>query len=323
MRRFILILLPIFIIAAGLIFFGQQFFSAHEAALESQLQANLLTSSLNLQLKTSHALNILFVGDIMLDRGVEYQIGKNQDFKFPFFKIADYLNSFDYVIGNLEGPIVESPKKYPKDSLVFNFDPRVLEGFQFANINILSLANNHSINVGRNGLEQTKKFLADSNINYFGDPIDCDIKDIYKNNQFILIGINKTFPQNCSNGKIAETIEAVKNKWPENLIFVFVHWGEEYQNQASTSQQKLAHLLIDAGTDLIVGSHPHVVQNSELYKDKWVYYSLGNFIFDQNFSKETMEGLVLKVAIKGKKLENIEPVNIKIIQTFQPETNEL
>ena len=80
-------------------------------------------------------------------------------------------------------------------------------------------------------------------------------------------------------------------------MIVFLHWGEEYQLISSSSQRKLAHSLIDAGADLIIGSHPHVVQEIEKYKGKLIFYSLGNFIFDQYFSRETQKGLAVSLEL--------------------------
>ena len=104
-----------------------------------------------------------------------------------------------------------------------------------------------------------------------------------------------------------------------DIIIVSMHWGEEYQLRSNKKQQEIGRALVEAGTDIIIGHHPHVIQEIERYKNGWIAYSLGNFIFDQNFSKETMEGLMLKAIIQDKKIVEIEPVEIKINSSFQPE----
>ena len=88
----------------------------------------------------------------------------------------------------------------------------------------------------------------------------------------------------------------------KKFLIIFMHWGQEYQFANSYSQQNLSHKMIDAGADLIIGCHPHVVQNIEIYKEKLVFYSLGNFILDQYFSEETQQGLAVKLEIYTEKL---------------------
>src|SRR5690606_33310167 len=82
-------------------------------------------------------------------------------------------------------------------------------------------------------------------------------------------------------------IATLQTEHPDALIVVYPHWGEEYATTSSPRQQSLAHAFIDAGADAVIGSHPHVVQELELYNEKLIAYSLGNFVFDQYFSEET------------------------------------
>jgi uncharacterized membrane protein (UPF0127 family) len=98
------------------------------------------------------------------------------------------------------------------------------------------------------------------------------------------------------NDNLSETIKKTKEK--VDILIVSFHWGEEYKKIANERQRKLAKIAIDSGADLVIGHHPHVIQDIEKYKDKFIFYSLGNFIFDQNFSKETMIGGGVEVYIK-------------------------
>jgi gamma-polyglutamate biosynthesis protein CapA len=93
-------------------------------------------------------------------------------------------------------------------------------------------------------------------------------------------------------------INQVENS--SDLVIVYAHWGNEYQSNSNLAIQTIAHKLIDAGADVIIGSHPHVVQESEIYNGKVIYYSLGNFIFDQYFMPETQQGLLVKMVIDMK-----------------------
>ena len=89
---------------------------------------------------------LLFVGDMMFDRGVERLMQKSS-FIYPVELIKDFLNSFDFVVGNLEGPINESPKDFPDSSLTFSFDKKSVESLKTGNFSLVSLANNHTLNM--------------------------------------------------------------------------------------------------------------------------------------------------------------------------------
>lgn len=104
-----------------------------------------------------------------------------------------------------------------------------------------------------------------------------------------------------------------------DLVVVSMHYGEEYVLEPDNLQVSISRAAIDAGADLVVGHHPHVVQKTEKYKEGYIAYSLGNFVFDQEFSEETMNGLILKAVIKDKKIKEVILVEIKINQFFQPE----
>jgi poly-gamma-glutamate synthesis protein (capsule biosynthesis protein) len=101
-----------------------------------------------------------------------------------------------------------------------------------------------------------------------------------------------------------------------NLVIVCPHWGVEYASKPASNQVELAHQMIDAGADIIVGSHPHVVQPLEKYHDHWIAYSLGNFVFDQQDSA-THRGLMLRVTVRDKQIAEVLPIPIKINSLFQ------
>lgn len=275
------------------------------------------------KIKELEGKTILFVGDIMLDRGVEYLMWKNNVF-YPFEKVSQFLRGVDIVVGNLEGPIVENPPNFSDESLKFAFSPEVVKGLSFANFNLFSLANNHTFDVGEVGLEETKEFLAESNINFVGHPIRCDKDFLFEKNDTVFLAFNKTFPFNCSDREIVEIVKKTKNSEPKKFLVVIFHWGEEYQSQSSIVQQKLAHQIIDAGADLIIGSHSHIVQEIEEYKGKLIFYSLGNFIFDQYFSEETQQGLAVGLEVYPEKVVyRLFPIQIYRSQPFLMERKEV
>jgi len=260
---------------------------------------------------------ILFVGDIMFDRGVEYQMEKNNIF-YPFQKIEPFLRGVDIVFGNLEGPIVETPRNFSDNSLMFAFNQNVIEALSFGNFNLLSLANNHTLNMGKIGLKETREFLEKGNIFFAGDPISCSEDFLFKEDEkIILFALNKTFASNCSNEEVIKKIKSIKLQYPYKFLIISVHWGTEYELENSIYQQELAHKIIDAGADLIIGHHPHVVQTIQSYKGKLIFYSLGNFIFDQYFSKETQEELAVGLEIHpNKKVYRFFPIQSHLSQPY-------
>ena len=101
-------------------------------------------------------------------------------------------------------------------------------------------------------------------------------------------------------------------------MVVSLHWGEEYKTLSNDRERELAHRLIDAGADIIVGHHPHVRQEVERYNGGWIIYSLGNFVFDQIFSEATRTGLVLVVTVEDGAIVDVETMRVYISETFQP-----
>jgi len=260
----------------------------------------------------------VFVGDMMLDRGVEYEINKNHnDYSYPFEKIQEFLNGFDIVFGNLEGPIVENPPAYSDSSFRFAFNKLVAPALSKAGFNVVSLANNHTDNMLGNGLVETRNFLNQNDISYVGEPAGCSYNSVLEKQGIIFLAFNKTYLHNCSQIKLADEIKKAREQNKEQFLIVSIHWGEEYQLTSSQIQQELAYSFIDAGADLIIGHHPHVVQNIEIYKNKIIFYSLGNFIFDQYFSESTQQGLAVGLEMFDSKLiYSLYPITTGKAQPF-------
>lgn len=243
------------------------------------------------------SITILFVGDIMLDRGVR-RVMEKHGMKYPFKKIERLLGGSDILIGNLEGPITDyQSKSISSNSLTFTFSPLVVPTLKKMGFSAVSLANNHTLNFGKEGFSQTKKYLIKEGIQFFGDPKNkknISVVITVRNMKIGLVGFHGL----VKGGQEAIMSEIKKIKNSADIIVVYPHWGSEYQVLFSKNQQKDAHAFIDAGADFIIGSHPHVIQPMELYRGKPIFYSLGNFIFDQTFSQETQRGLALGVTVK-------------------------
>jgi len=310
--KFVFIILPFIIVPFILIPF-LQFFSTRNFKKEHDLKLN--------------EIKILFVGDVMMARKVENKIRENnKNFLYPFVNFLKYFESFDYIVANLEGPISEKGVRVGS-KYSFRMNPEVTIALSRANINILNLANNHIFDYGKVAFEETLKNLDENKIKYFGNSYEPLI--IEENGTKIgFLGFSDFFKHlEAKEGKIgiavineniSEIIKKVKKK--VDILIVSFHWGEEYKKFANEKQRKLAKTVIDAGADLIIGHHPHVIQNIEKYKNKFIFYSLGNFVFDQDFSKETMIGGGVEVYVKDKKIENIYFRKFYLNNDFQIES---
>jgi len=260
---------------------------------------------------------ILLVGDIMLDRGVENLIKQNSIY-YPFQKISHFLRGIDIVFGNLEGPIVKNSPEFSDNSLKFAFNLDVMKAISWCNFNLFSLANNHILDMGKEGLEETKRWLRKYQINFVGNPLSGNLNSqdfSFSTDKIIFLAFNQIFPFMVREEEIIKKVKTVKSLNPDKFLIVSIHWGEEYKLTNSSVQQKLAHQIIEAGVDLIIGHHPHVVQNIKKYQEKLIFYSLGNFIFDQYFSSETQEGLAVGLEIYPDKLVcRLFPLQINLSQ---------
>lgn len=251
-------------------------------------------------------IKILFVGDMMFDRYIREGVEKygRGDYDYIFGQIKDNLAEYDLVVGNLEGPITNKSSVSvgtamdEKKNLKFTFDPAVAKALAENNIKLVDLGNNHILNQETDGLVQTKKYLDEAGVEYFGDTGSDESPTLVKNIGGTKIGfVNYNYSLAGSFERAVEDIKTLKTK--SDLIVVCPHWGTEYKvGDPGQNIRNEAYQLIDAGADLIIGGHPHVIEDSEIYKNKKIYYSLGNFIFDQYFQKETKEGLGVEVLIK-------------------------
>lgn len=254
---------------------------------------------------------ILVTGDVMLGRSVNTRINKYKDVSFPFRKTRDLLNSADITLINLENPLVD-PCPITDTGMIFCAPTTSVEGLQWAGVDVANIANNHINNYGQDGYKSTLTTLDVSGIK----PSDSDhFILIPKNNlMFGFVGFDLV-GKRWKNEDVARIVKQAKS-WSDVLVVSF-HWGAEYQNTQGTSQIEYGHLAVDNGADLVIGTHPHVIQPIEEYKGVPIVYSLGNFIFDQMWSEDTKKGLVIKFTFEGTKLVGQEEYPIKIIDYGQ------
>jgi len=256
-------------------------------------------------------IKILFLGDLMFDRGIRQSAQKNGN-SFIFEKIHSFLKEQDLAMANLEGPITDeesvsvNSKIGSENNYIFTFPTDLAKTLFDENIKIVNLGNNHIFNFGQAGLESTKKYLEAAGVGYFGQNINQLSREI-SGVKIAFINYNQ-FSGKDAGSSAANDIKEAKAK--ADIVVLFAHWGEEYYGEEYYKEppayvSEIAREFIDAGADLIIGSHSHTVQKSEVYGGKKIYYSLGNFVFDQYFSSQTRQGLgvVLKINPKTKEIK--------------------
>lgn len=284
-------------------------------------------------IKDPDYVTLSFLGDIMLDRGVRSSVNKNfsGDYSKLFDKM-DILEKSDIVFANLEGPASDQGKDL-RNLYSFRMDPNAIPALKGAGFNILSVANNHAGDWGPLAFSDTLDRLTENEILYTGGGYSNEIEKPTIIEQYDMrigfLGFSDVGPQNlkptldkrgillANNPRIKEIINNASKE--VDYLIVSFHFGDEYKTTNNKRQQTLAHLAIDNGAKIVIGHHPHVIQNTEIYKNGFIAYSLGNFIFDQKFSKNTMEGMLLQMKIWRDGNLTISKDTVKLNNVFQPE----
>ncbi|HEY0049485.1 MAG TPA: CapA family protein [Pyrinomonadaceae bacterium] len=300
---------------------------------------------------TESRVTFLAVGDMMISRGVARSITRANDPLAPFRKMEAVFRSTDFNFGNLEVPISGNNNVIGK-GLVFNMHTRDIAGLKAYNFKVLNLANNHALDQGVEGLRRTQRFLDEQGFTYLGvgdNPEQAwQPKTITVNN--VKIGFVGASYASINDGGVARNDYVARIEDTDRLqraiarlraegadfIVATMHAGVEYTRRPHQPQIDFARNAIDSGADIVIGAHPHWTQIFETYKGKYIFYSLGNFIFDQEWSRDTKEGLALKItlqnrkssapksasALQGTRVEQIEliPVVIENFSTPRPAT---
>lgn len=255
---------------------------------------------------------IILTGDVMLGRTVMTKSLDSGDPTYPFKKVADKLTEADFVFVNLENPIIENCPR-TSTGLKFCADPKLTAGLKLAGVDVVTLTNNHAGDYGKGGIEKTVKFLKEAGIEAVG--LGNLVVKEKKGIKFGFLGFDfvSQSPKDEDFKLVSDSDKKVE------VLIVGVHWGEEYQDRANKFQREWAKRLVEAGADAVVGHHPHWVQDSESIEGKPVYYSLGNFVFDQMWSEKTRQGLTLKIIYRNGQLVKIEELPIYMSSWAQPE----
>ena len=283
---------------------------------------------------------ITVAGDVMMARDVAEAMG--DDFFAPLRPVAPYLKAADLTIGNLESSLSQdgSPTQ-GTDS--FGADPRVVASLERAGFDVLSLANNHVGDYGSVALDQTINRLDASTIQRVGAghnardawrPAVISVADTRVGVlAFNAIGESpaatssspgtiqirmppRTGPLNTADlDAMVDSVGSLADR--VDVVLVIPHWGDQYTSIPIPVQRRVAHSLTHAGASVVLGGHPHWVQGLELSRDSLIAYSLGNFIFDMDFSKPTMQGFALDLTFWDGQLMSATPVPIRIDSQFR------
>lgn len=308
---------------------------------ENIILENIVTKN-NVVKKENTTIQMSVIGDIMCHNSQYNDAYKNgkYDFSYVFDDIKPYIENSDISIGNLETTFAGSTKGYSSYP-TFNTPEALAYNLKDLGIDVLSTANNHSLDTGYAGLESTINYLDDAGISHTGTFKSQENQNsiLFKEvNDIKIAFLSYTYGTNgipipqgkeyCINlidkNLISSHLELAKQGNPD-LICVNMHWGTEYQTTPNNTQNDLATFLFENGVDIILGSHPHVLQQMQKYsitmpdglqKDGFAIYSLGNFMSGQD-KENTRNSIILNLEIiKNGETEKISIGNISYIPIY-------
>jgi poly-gamma-glutamate capsule biosynthesis protein CapA/YwtB (metallophosphatase superfamily) len=252
--------------------------------------------SVNAQIESTTSLRIAAVGDIALNGGY-HQLAHQGRAGVVASAIAPLLAGCDLVIGNLEGPLTKHPPVGPPWRFCLHGDPAYASELRVAGFHAVSLANNHMLDHGWTGVEETIRHLEAADIRYFG--VGKNLEEARRPLRVTVNGTRIAILAYCQvsvlmplyAGKdqpgvapahrsyILEDIAQAKRE--NQIVIVCIHWGQEQVRYPTPKHRTLAREMISAGANLIIGHHPHVLQGIERVRGAAVAYSLGNFTFSE------------------------------------------
>jgi len=190
----------------------------------------------------------------------------------------------------------------------------------------VSLANNHILNYGLSGLNETVNLFKKNNISSVG--INNIVYKEINSSTVAFVSYNDILPRNNNISIVDEKViekQIKEAKAKSDFVIVMFHWGREYSRSplsdspvAKNDPKKIGRLAIDSGADLVVGNHPHIIQGYEKYNGKYIFYALGNFIFDQMWADYTKDGYVLKLQLKKNEVDSFSFHPVRIYNYSQP-----
>lgn len=268
------------------------------------------------------------VGDMMFGRNIEV-IAKKYGYEHLFKPTRSYLDQADLMTGNFENAITKRNGHYPEAEKFIHLrtSPHVVKTLKKVGFKTLNLANNHMKDYGKKGLLETIEAFHKGKIDTVGagENIRQASKISYQTvngMRIAILGISDVLPKSFGARKDRAGVLPARPdiylplvteaKTNADVVLVHVHWGLEYDSGFHPRQRDIGHALVDAGADVVIGHHPHVLEPVERYKDGVILYSLGNFIFDQGWSR-TKESVLayFKLLHNGKMRLELHPVFIR------------
>lgn len=276
-----------------------------------------------------NAITISVAGDVMMDGSVRQQINR-QGYDYPLEKVKEHFEKSDLNIVNLETSITTRGLKWPNKYFNFRSNPENLDFMKEAKIDIVTLANNHVLDYSNQGLLDTLDHLKKRGILYTGagrnkkEALEGVIID-REDTKIGVLAFSRVIPDikwyatdnkpgivGAYDGYTLDMMKRIKDLKEEvDILILSLHWGVERSIKPRAQEINLAKAAIDAGVDIVMGHHPHVLQGIEIYKGKPIFYSLGNFVFGGR-DKLTRTTMIGQVNVENKTLSsvNIIPCNI-------------
>ncbi len=263
--------------------------------------------------RASAPLTLAAGGDVIGDRKVGDFID-SEGGQAALSGVAPLLGRADVAYVNLESPASDQGSPDPDKDVVFRGRPQLVTGLQAAGVDLVSLANNHALDWGEAALADTIARLSAAGIGPAGAGEDLAaarkpaVMQV-NGDRAALLAYSLILPAGFAAGqeraginpgrpdqqRLLEDIRAASLEY--EWVIVSIHWGAEYQSAANADQRALAHRMVEAGADVILGHHPHVIQGLEIYRNALIAYSLGDFVFDHR-SRETGEAFVLEATLR-------------------------
>lgn len=271
---------------------------------------------------------LAWAGDVMLADGPGRLIRRGGD---PFRWVAPLLGKADLRIANLECVVAQSGKAVDKP-WTFKARPAVLKLLR-QQFDLVSLANNHSGDFGRDAFAQMLGLLDQAGLAYVGGGMNLrqahqPVILRHGGLRIAILAYDDFFPRWFEAGPETPGVAWADDEqivWDirqahqqADLVIPFMHWGQEHEPKANARQRALARRMIDAGANAVVGSHPHVVQDTESYRGKPIIYSLGNFVFDGFESPSATTGAVLEMSVTRRGVASWRMVNVHLDRDGSP-----
>ncbi|MFJ7975478.1 CapA family protein [Peribacillus sp. JNUCC 23] len=275
---------------------------------------------------THKPITVTFTGDVLLDRSVG-QLIEAYGVDYPFIQVGDTLRNSDITAINLETSV--STRGIPSDKqFTFRSEPKTLQGLVNSGVDVVSLANNHTLDYGLDALRDTFDHLKSYNIAYTGagnneeEAFSAFYKEV-NGKKIAIIGISRVLPEvswgakedqpgiasGYQNEPMMTYIKKVADQ--SDYLMIMIHWNRERQDYPESYAREMGKAFIDAGASAVIGSHSHSLMGIEEYKGCPIYYSLGNFIFTESASPKGSETMIVQVTLdNGEISSSLKPAKI-------------